>query len=260
MKTLYFILTLNILSSSYLLGKIRNGYEYELQSHKLSLQKINLLLADDQGISFAQRMKMKSNIDELNIHIAGYELTQALLVQFRIISPELYQEIDSLRDKRGRPTDVYVRVVTRDQAKAPLRAASFFNYFSSDEDACYSRYGQNTISIDIRLDDNALFLLSHELGHVRYIIPNVATYSKFYEKQYGKTKVDLSYIGHSHHDESGKYANAFEKKFLKDKQLYYKNGGKKPESMFTIFNQLRKKSRSHDSSNPRSVIASSTTF
>src|SRR5688500_7812188 len=127
MKTLYFILTLNILSSSYLLGKIRNGYEYELQSHKLSLQKINLLLAGDQGISFAQRMKMKSNIDELNIHIAGYELTQALLVQFRIISPELYQEIDSLRDKRGRPTDVYVQEVTRDQAKAPQRAASVFD-------------------------------------------------------------------------------------------------------------------------------------
>jgi hypothetical protein len=260
MKTLYFILTLNILSSSYLLGKIRNGYEQELQSCKLSLQKIKLLLADDHGISLAQKVKMKSKIGDLITYISCYELTQALLEQFRIISPELYQEIDSLRDKRGRTTDVYVRVVTSGHAKAPLRAASFFNYFSSDEDACYSRYGANSISIDIRIDDNALFLLSHELGHVRYIIPNVAAYTKFYNKQYGSKKVELTYIGHSHRDESGKYANAFEKKFLKNKQFHFENGGKKPESMFTLFNQLRKKSRNMESSNPRSVIASSATF
>jgi hypothetical protein len=260
MRTIYFILILSFISLSNLLAKIKNGYVDENESNRSSLEKVKFLLANDISASFGERLKMKLAIDDLTNAITCYALTEELLSQFRIISPGLYQQIDSLKDKRGRQTDVYVRIVTRATAQVKLRAATFFKYGMGDEDACYSKFGANSVSIDILVDNNALFLLSHEFGHVRYVLPNIKVYAIFYDKQYGKGKVDLNFIGHSRHDESGKYANAFQKRFLRDKQFYVENGGKKPESMFTLFVAERKKLRNRENLRPRSVVASRTAF
>jgi hypothetical protein len=258
MKATYFILLLSIISSSNLIAKIKNGYMNEYETNRSSLQKVKLLLANDKSASSGERLKMKLAIENLTNAITCYALTEELLSQFRIISPGLYDQIDSLKDKRQ--TDVYVRIVTRAKAKVQLKAATFFKFGVGDEDACYSPFGANSVSIEILVDNNALFLLSHELGHVRYVVPNVSSYATFYARQYGKSKGDLSFIGHSRYDESGKYANAFQKQFLVDKQLYFDNGGNKPESMFTHFAQERKRLRNRESLYPRSVVASRTTF
>jgi hypothetical protein len=72
---------------------------------------------------------------------------------------------------------------------------------------------------------NALLLLSHELGHVIYIVPNLDTYVAFYNHAYWQVE-DINHIGHKHQDSSGKSADNFMKQFYSDWRTYRKLGGK----------------------------------
>ena len=47
------------------------------------------------------------------------------------------------------------------------------DYKEGDNDASYSEYGDRTVSITIWIMDNALTILSHELGHVKYRYPTL---------------------------------------------------------------------------------------
>lgn len=246
MKTIYFIIVLSVLSFSHSSGRIKNGYETQLQSMKASLQKLNLLLLEGKDISLAQRLRVKSKIENLIIYISCYELTEELIRQLRMVSPGMYLEVDSIKDRRGRPTDVYVKLLPREKSRIHFPGVSFFKQAPMDEDANLSEHGEYSVSVDIWIGDNSLFLLSHELGHVKYVIPNLATYSKFYYNHYPKEREDMNCIGHHGRDQSGKYANAFEKRFVEDKGSYFQSGGKKPESMSSLFNRIKKNTRNFE--------------
>ncbi len=240
MKTFYLVILLFVCLSSHVVGRIRNGYESELQYAKTSLQKLNSLLVEDKDMTAAQRLEMKSGVEALINYISFYEITEALIQQLRIVSPGIYNEIDSIKDKKGRPTDVYVKIVSKENSKVQLKAASFFERKPMDEDMNVSNYGEYSVSVDIWMVDNALFLLSHELGHIKYIVPNLAAYLKFYEKKYTRTDVNISFIGHNPKDQSGKYANAFEKRYLQDRKNYLQNGGEKTEALVSRLIRIRK--------------------
>src|SRR5688572_4407035 len=182
MKTNFIFIALFVLSSGQLFGKIRNGYETELLSAKESLRILTSLLLEDREASRANKQRIKSEIENLINHISGYELTQELLYQFRNVSPDMCNEIDNIKDKRGRSTDVYVRFITKGQSKIPLRAASFFAQASVDEDANLSRYGEYSVAVEVCMAEKSLLLLSHELGHIKYIVPNLASFNIFYNK------------------------------------------------------------------------------
>ena len=57
--------------------------------------------------------------------------------------------------------------------------------------------------IRIWIMDNALTILSHELGHVKYQVPNLENYAKYYKETYG-TSNNEAYLGHNPSDPSGK--------------------------------------------------------
>ena len=214
MNTIYLIIVLCVLSFSHLFARIRNGYEAQLQSTKISLRKLNLQLLEDKDAWPVPRLQIKSKIENLINYISCYELTQELIRQLKTVSPDIYHEINNIKDKKGRPTDVFVKLVEREKSRIQLKAASFFQQAPTDEDANVSEYGEYSVSVEIWLVDKALFLLAHELGHVKYIIPNLATYSRVLQYYYPQAKVNVSYIGHNRYDQSGKYANIFEKRFL----------------------------------------------
>lgn len=201
---------------------------------------------EDSDLSPIQRLKIKSRMGNLINYISCYELTEKLLDQLKRVSPDMYNEIDGIRDKRGRPTDVYIKLIPRERARVQLQAVSFFRPASIDEDAHLSEYGEYSVSVDIWIADNALQLLCHELGHVKYVVPNLARYSKFYNKHYRKPGVDFSHIGHDRHDESGESAKAFEKRFFVDKANYLRDGGKKLESTFSILQKIKKNNRNFE--------------
>lgn len=231
------------LSFGHVIGRIRNGYEPKLQSALSSLRSLNLLTGDRHA-SLAQRLRVQSEIENLVSYLCHYEITSVVLDQLKILSPGIYHEIDSLTDRRGRLTDVYVKVIPKEQSRIPLRAASLFKQAPEDEDAHISEHGLYSVCVEICLSDHALLLLSHELGHIRYIVPNLATYVRFYCNQYKRRKQDLSYVGHSRHDESGKVAGAFEKRFLTDRAAYVRRTDMKPESVLTHMRRIRQHGRS----------------
>lgn len=248
-------LLLSVLSCGELFGKIRNGYESQLYSCKLSLHGLNMELLTRPDLSREKRLRIESKIEYLVNFISYYELTAELLRQFRMVAPGIYLEIDSLVDHRGRPTDVYVRLMPREKLRTQMKAATFVARSLIDEDATVSEYGDFSVAVDIGINDNALHLLSHELGHIRYIIPNLAVYSKFYDKHYVKARVKSDFMGHKPQDVSGKYANAFERRFTEEKERYYFYGGIKPESPYTLVNRIRRNVRDTEGAHPLPTIA-----
>jgi hypothetical protein len=241
-------------------GRIKNGYAPGLAATKLSLRQLRLLLQHENNMSLGKRLKIRSEIQQLTDFITCYQLTEELIRQFRNISSGIFFEIDSIKDRRGRPTDVYVKVVTKERSRVPLKAASFLSHAPHDKDACISEYGLYSVVADIGIADNSLTLLGHELGHIRYIIPNLASYTKFYNSEYRNVVIGLQYVGHSRHDPSGKYADAFEKRLLEDYATYLLDGGQKTESFVKIYLRVRRSMKNWDAMDPYSPIVSNYKF
>jgi hypothetical protein len=168
-----------------------------------------------------------------------YELTNKLLEQLRMISPSIHQELEFLPDKQGRETDIYVRLVPRERANTHLSGASIFNGSPADPDASYSNYGKYSVSIDVWIADNALLLLCHELGHVKYIVPNFASYVAFYKKRYLTQTPGMFELGHRPDDQSGKFAGEFVHRYVIDRRNYISTMNKKPERLMMLMAKIK---------------------
>lgn len=249
------MIPLCILSCNLLFAKIMNGYESQIQSNKISLQELRVLLSGNEHLPLAKRLQIKSKIKNLISYISYYELTEELIHQLKIVSPGIFMKTDNIKDKRGRPTDIYIKLIPKESARIQLEAATFFTQAVMDEDANHSVYGDYSVAVEIWINNNALLLLSHELGHINYIVPNLAEYSKFYNKHYAKKRVNLSHIGHFSFDPSGKSADTFEKRLKEDEKTYLQNGGKKPEAFFALIIRIRRTVRDAESTHPDSTIA-----
>lgn len=224
-------------------GKIRNGYQNDIQNKFTKLDSLQSILWYGENFSPLKKLDIKTQIKELIDLISYYEMTEKLIGQLRIVSPGIFLEMDTITDKKGRPTDIYIRMIPRNKSRIQLCAASFFTQSQTDKDISISEYGENSVSIDIWLMTYSLFLLCHELGHMKYVIPNLAVYCKFYEKNYRRQATDLSFVGHKRNDESGRSSNDFEKRFFQDRATYSRYWGKKPESSVAIMQKIRKRNR-----------------
>ena len=161
MKANFLFATLMILSSCVLLAELKNGYETGLHTAIATLQQLSTRLSSDKNLSLLEKQIIRSEIKKVTAIISYYELTRQLINQFRIVSPAIYNEMDSIRDKRKRPTDIYIRLIPTEQSRVRLRAASFFRQSPRDSDASYSEYGENSVSINVCIGNNVLQLLSH---------------------------------------------------------------------------------------------------
>ena len=243
MKANFLFATLMILSSYALFAEIRNGYEAELHSAIAKLQQLSTRLSSDKKLSLLEKQIIRSEIKKVTDIISHYELTRQLINQFRIVSPVIYSEMDTISDKRNRPTDIFIKLIPYEYSRVQLMAASFFRQSPRDRDASFSEYGEHSVSVNICIGQNTLQLLSHELGHIRYVVPNLATYASFYMRYYQKEIADFSCVGHSPFDESGKTAMSFEQRFRADLAYYLINGGMKFESTASLIERIRRNSR-----------------
>jgi hypothetical protein len=218
-----------LLSIEDLHARSLNGYETHLTNNKQCLENLRLMLLGNDSLSSEQRRRVKSKIADLIDFISLYQITEEAIRQLKIVSPRIFYLSDSLKDKRGRPTDVYVKLVHEERSRIPLAGANFLWQHAYDKDLSVSEFGTQTASIEVWIDCNVLLLLSHELGHVTYIVPNLATYVAFYNHAYWQVE-DISYVGHKHQDSSGKSADNFTKQFYSDWRAYRRLGGIKLES------------------------------
>jgi hypothetical protein len=237
MRTFMFLITrtgfaallLWLLTMADIHARILNGYGTQLTNSKQCLENLRLMLLGNDSLSSDQRRRVKSKIAGLIDFISLYEITEEAIRQLKMVSPRIFYLSDSLKDKQGRPTDIYIKLVHEERSRIPLAGANFLWQHAYDKDLSVSEFGAQTASIEVWIGSNALLLLSHELGHVIYIVPNLATYVAFYNHAYWQVE-DISYVGHKHQDLSGKSADNFMKQFYSDWRTYRRLGGIKLES------------------------------
>lgn len=239
--SLIFIISFLMLNSAW--AKLRNGYEKDIQNVREKLKNYSNLMKAHADLSFTDKRHMKTGIRNLIALQCYYELTEELLKQFELISPELYNRMDSIVDAKGRPTDVFVKFIPRDEALIMAGGVTHMSRSDEDRDACFSEYGKHSVSIKIWIFDRALFALAHEFGHVSYQVPNLETYIGYYKRVYQSYSTESRHLGHSGNDRSGKSALAFENKFKKDHLCYlrFRNDDTPFESPVSLAGEIKKK-------------------
>lgn len=226
---------------------IKNGYATALAAARARVLELREGLSQRTDLSRSQRRKVAAAIAQQLELITQYQLTESLLKQFRAISPAMYEEMDNIRDKRGRPTDIYIRFIRRESGLVPMSGASFFQRSSLDDDANHSRYGEFSVAIDIWICDTSLNLLAHELGHTRYIVPNLAEYRNYYRRAYSH-RMSVAAIGHHATDRSGRLANEYGSRFLRDRRDFRLKFGHGPQDLATTLRNVKRELR--DEMNP----------
>ena len=206
-------------------GKIKNGYGSEINSALTSLRILDELLAAQEKLTHTERRAAEKRIKEVSEYILYYELTEQLLLRFRTIAPEIYNTIDSLRDGKGRPTDVYIRFIPEKNARVQAWGITNIGRMTDDPHGYRSEFGEYTVSVKVWAVEKSLLVLAHELGHVKYQVGHLASYVEYYNTTYPRATTEPNYIGHAHGDQSGDSALAFEKKFRERHARYWKEGG-----------------------------------
>lgn len=239
MKTYALLITLCFVVALTSPAKIKNGYAVDIEGARESLKSIRLLLKGD--LPLLQRTSMKIKTEDLINFITYYELTEKLLDQFRMISPWMYLQIDTLTDKKGRSIDVYVKFVTEQEMSPGVAGTTNLAQNKNDPDVYESEYGISTVSVRVVIGTKSLHLLAHELGHVRYQVPNLAAYQQFYTKFYLAAAYKGISMGHNDSDDSGREARAFATRFRKDHLEFLRSGEKKLESYAALLQAIKRR-------------------
>ena len=83
--------------------------------------------------------------------------------------------------------------------------------------------GLNTVSISVAIEKKSLRLLAHEFGHVKYLVPNISVYLKYFINYSRSIRQTSTHFGHHPGDPSGLNAQAYETKFRGEYFKFVKN-------------------------------------
>ena len=106
-------------------ARIKNGYDRQIQATKSALHSIKLRLADASELSVEAQRALETEMRRLISYVSCYELTEELIVRLKTISPSIFWDVENITDKKGRATDVYIKLVPDDLTRINLKAASF---------------------------------------------------------------------------------------------------------------------------------------
>ena len=110
----------------------------------------------------------------------------------------------------------------------------------NDEGAYASEYGKSTVSIKIWIASNSLFVLAHELGHVKYQVPHFAAYMKYYRENYTISMDPPHTLGHNPDDLSGKSATQYVKRFHKEYIYFLRLTKEKLQNPLVLIDRIKK--------------------
>lgn len=243
MKTYCLFVALFMFTLNFSSGEIKNGYARDINSVRESLKGLYALLLDENKMTASEKRIVESKVKELVNYVTYYELTENLLEQFRLIDSGLYNEIDTIKDRHGRSTDVYIKFIPAEQARVQAWGITNIAQVTGDDDAYRSEYGERTVSVKIWIVSKALLVLAHELGHIKYQVPNLASYIEYHRLNYRPGIAEPNNIGHDPNDKSGRNAASCEKEFRENYNEYLKNGYHQVESPLDLVENIRKEVR-----------------
>lgn len=212
-------------------GKIINAYDKDIETALASLKHLTRL---------PQEKSVLTRLEVIREFILYHELTRVLLEQFKMISPGLYQQIDTIRDFHGRPVDVYVKFLPTSGIQAGTVANTNLNQQEDDEHEYVSQYGRQSVSVEILVVKHSLRILAHEFGHVSYQVPNLSSYMKFFKRNYTDLHMRATYLGHKPNDPSGQRAEFFEQAFRADLLKFEPSNKSRTIDPVVLKEQLRK--------------------
>ncbi len=221
-------------------AEIKNGYENEINQLTESLNNLRAILNQNNDLDGSKRRNIVAKIASIENTISYHALTESLLRQFKAIAPDLYAEIDTIKDNKGRSVNVYVKFIPKDATEVKAWGTTYIAQGENDHDAYQSEYGELTVSVKIWIVNQALLVLSHELGHVKYQVPHLASYVEYHKKHYKAIVSSDSYIGHRADDPSGNNAAQYEKRFRKEYANYLKVTDEKIQSPVALMDKIRK--------------------
>ena len=240
-KTITLFILIQCIALNTAMAQIKNGYESEINGMRASLTRLTDVLRNpDTNLSFFKRSVMKSNIHKLEEYIAYFELTEKLIEQFRSIAPVLYQQIDTLNDRAGQRVTVYVKFVPEKEMQLGADGTTNIDQCSYDKNTYQSEYGLRTVSVKISSVTRSLFLLAHELGHVRYQVSNLAEYIEYFKLHYQNDTFNSRYVGHNSNDRSGHTAMEFENLFREQYFGYTRTTGEEIGNPLALLHSIRK--------------------
>lgn len=238
----YFLNALFILLTCHgVYGEIKNGYG-DIREAKESLRVLRAMLVEAGNLNLAKRRKIEENIGSVEHYISFYELTDDLLSQFKVIAPELYAQVDTITDRLGRQVDVHIQFVTAFSTEIQAEGSTYINPIHNDKDACQSEHGTSTVSVKVWVVPRALEVLAHELGHIKYLVPNFASYLNFFKSHY-HDRTEINSAGHDWDDPSGQSAIQFAKRFQKNYSKFLKSSIRRPHDPSTLLARLRKETK-----------------
>lgn len=237
MKLPCLIFTIFIVSFGIAKGEIKNGY-VDVNNAREALNSL-LNASPTQPLTLQQSRKVKERIRILTEHIMYFQITETLLLHFRVVAPDLYDEMNRMQDKDGKPTNVFVKFILKEHSNVQHPGTTYIQYKPGDN-TCFSEYGVQSASVKVWIMDTSLTILAHELGHVKYEVPNLAAYDAYHRENYRSLNHEPNYIGHSPNDPSGKSAACFEKRFSESYRSHMKASSAKVPSPFKVRDEILK--------------------
>lgn len=213
MKSYVLFTMVSLLVSGTAGAEIKNGYEKDIAGARESRKRLHQILASENSTPIPNIKLLRNQVSKVDEFITNYELTARLLAEFRTISPALFDEINLIKDRHGRPVDVYIKLINKAELPAPLKGTTNVEQAKGDKHAYYSEYGFNTVSVKVAIGKRSLWALAHEFGHIAYLVPNLASYMEDYINYYKKKNIHPSAMGHQPDDPSGRIAQRYEASF-----------------------------------------------
>jgi hypothetical protein len=235
MKNMFVVLLMLFAILHNVFAEIKNGYEKDIEQIRISLHVLYDILSGNPEMKAKEKRRINQHIGSLTEYLLYYDVTSGLLERFKDISPVLYAEVDGLLDSKGRSVDVYVKFRPLEDAASDIPGIVSFYPSGPDRSGCRSEFGYGSVSVEVWLSNNALSVLSHEFGHLTYIVPNLSTYLPFY-KQAEYSHCNSSSFGHSAGDMSGLNALRFEKRFRISYADYRKDNANQSLSPLAVLN------------------------
>ena len=204
-------------------GKIRNGYEKLIEQVLQELNYFDALKAGEihhldgsktwDSFDAFQRKTVDKKIKELHATIQYYLLTEMLINKFQNVCPGIYSEIDKLENFESQKTDVYIKVMPPDHKLREISGATLLSRDPENVHECISEYGENSVSVLVCPTRQGIKVLAHELGHVRFIVPNLNKYIEYCSIRYRQENLKNVVFNHQASDLGSKTVIAYEIKF-----------------------------------------------
>lgn len=141
------LLTLSIYSSTQ--AKIRNGYEQKILEANLCMRNLESISTEgapkQKRKNFEKKYKVAAELAE-NIRI-NYRKTEELIRLLQKIDPGLYREINTIQDREGNKTDVYIKVV--DDLESNIVGTTNLRQSTDNRHTYVSEYGNYTVSVKV---------------------------------------------------------------------------------------------------------------